>query len=546
MKSIRYILPALVAGGAALLTFPSGSSAFNVIGGINRNANQIGFQVYQTSFTDAASNNNVTADTNFPGATGAAMALWKAACEWNSELRGNNGNGDPLQPGGLGSGGSNYDYMYHGTVTSVGSNENNVISATTSSLGAGVFAVTFYSIPGAGWQMLFDNSPTNNWNWVDGPGNETGGLSTDIEGIGVHELGHGLGLAHSSDPSATMFATTTPGGSVGGRTIETDDINGIQSIYGAKSASKPKITGVTGNIYTFGIITITGTNFDPTSNDIWFSKDYAGSPEPGGTPPTPVVVSGIPSTGGTSISVQVPLGVIAGDIIVRKQGANGDQTLKSAPFPFRLQAPPPFPVIGNFSPSTIAIASSASPNILTINGIGFSSTTSVTIGSRTYGAGQFQIVNANQLKVDFNPPPLEVGSVNVTVTNSFGTSPALPVNITLSTGNFMFLDKTIATAGSNVTLYACAPTPGEFPGFCYSTCIGTLDLSPYFILGIGGCGDLGFVEGQPLLNAAGVSEIVQQVPPTFHGVAFLQYVRLNIINLQLPSPVSNVVTLIVP
>ncbi|MFN0207749.1 MAG: matrixin family metalloprotease [Planctomycetota bacterium] len=543
MKPLRYLLPAAIVAGAAILTLPRYADAFVVINGINRDANEIGFQVNQASFTDAASNANVTPHTNFPGATGAAMALWKAAAEWNSELRGNDGNGDPLQNGGLGSGGSNFDFMYQGVVTSNGATNNNVIACTASDLGGGVFAVTFFQLGGSGWNMLFDNG---SWNWVDGPGNETGGASTDIQGIGTHELGHALGLGHSADGTATMFSSTTPGGSVGSRTIATDDSNGVKNIYGTKVGTKPKITNVTGNIYNFGIITITGTNFAVSNNEIWFTKDFGGVPQSGGGPPQPIKVTGIGSTGGgTSISVQVPLGVLAGDVIVRTPGANGDQTIKSAPFPFRLQPPPAFPVLANLSPASLPIATSPLP-VLTINGTGFSNATSVQIGTRVYTSTQFQIINSTQIQVDFNPPPLEIGNVNVTVTNPSGTSPALPVTLTLPTGNILLLDKNVGTAGGNLTIYGCGPAPGEFPAFGYSGCLTALDLSPYFIFNIGGCGDLGFLEGTPLMNAAGVAEVTVQIPADFHGLAFLQFVRLNISNLTFPAPVSNISTLLVP
>ena len=116
MKILRLLLPTAVLGLAVVFTFPRASIGFVTLGKTN-NADNIGFQVFQSSFTDAASNNNTTPDANFPGATGAAMALWKAACEWNSELRGGNGNGDPAQPGDLGSGNSNYDFMYEGLPT---------------------------------------------------------------------------------------------------------------------------------------------------------------------------------------------------------------------------------------------------------------------------------------------------------------------------------------------------------------------------------------------------------------------------------------------
>ncbi|WP_394850120.1 matrixin family metalloprotease [Pendulispora brunnea] len=52
----------------------------------------------------------------------------------------------------------------------------------------------------------------------------------DFESIITHEAGHFLGLAHSGDPEATMYAHYTPG-STKMRDLSTDDENGICSIY---------------------------------------------------------------------------------------------------------------------------------------------------------------------------------------------------------------------------------------------------------------------------------------------------------------------------
>jgi matrixin/putative peptidoglycan binding protein len=55
----------------------------------------------------------------------------------------------------------------------------------------------------------------------------------DLATVSVHELGHSLGLGHSSDTNAVMYAY------FGGirRDLRSDDIAGIQSIYGARWAS---------------------------------------------------------------------------------------------------------------------------------------------------------------------------------------------------------------------------------------------------------------------------------------------------------------------
>ncbi len=52
----------------------------------------------------------------------------------------------------------------------------------------------------------------------------------DLENVLTHELGHYLGLAHSADPEATMFASAAAGETTK-RDLAGDDIEGICAIY---------------------------------------------------------------------------------------------------------------------------------------------------------------------------------------------------------------------------------------------------------------------------------------------------------------------------
>jgi hypothetical protein len=66
--------------------------------------------------------------------------------------------------------------------------------------------------------------------WVD---SET--RNVDLLTVAAHEIGHTLGLAHSSDPDALMFASY----SGPHRFLSEDDIAGVQSLYGVGSAPDP-------------------------------------------------------------------------------------------------------------------------------------------------------------------------------------------------------------------------------------------------------------------------------------------------------------------
>ena len=67
-----------------------------------------------------------------------------------------------------------------------------------------------------------------NQNWECGPGNPWWN-EFDLESVILHEVGHQLGLDHSSNNGAVMWWSI--GMSANKRVLHSDDINGIRSRY---------------------------------------------------------------------------------------------------------------------------------------------------------------------------------------------------------------------------------------------------------------------------------------------------------------------------
>jgi len=124
-----------------------------------------------------------------------------------------------------------FEFIYGGqTSISYASlyDDHNVIYATSES-GGGALAATMcdgYSVD-HGWDMVF----------YDHGISLCLGSRYDIQGIAVHELGHALGLGHTSGCSVSCSSRPTMCASIcstgtSERTLEADDIAGIQAIYG--------------------------------------------------------------------------------------------------------------------------------------------------------------------------------------------------------------------------------------------------------------------------------------------------------------------------
>ncbi len=120
-----------------------------------------------------------------------------------------------------GSCGNDYDCWMHGS---------SVIAVTTT---------TYFENSG----VIVDADIEMNAAWfdftdIDGPpcpeGQTAGCVATDVQNTATHEIGHMLGLDHTRDRNATMFASA-PRGETSKRHLGEDDVAGICHIYPAGS-----------------------------------------------------------------------------------------------------------------------------------------------------------------------------------------------------------------------------------------------------------------------------------------------------------------------
>jgi hypothetical protein len=310
------LLAGLAAAGAGLVLLPSGRGF--VLTGESLALDQRDVRVFD-NFSDPEAHLNQTPDPSFPGFLGAELALWKAVTEWGSEPH-FEGRGDPHQPGDLGSGGADFDAVWQGRAPDPGGTNDNVMSEISGN-GAGTLAFT-ETPTGNGWRIRFYRTP---WIWFDDPfGSTATAFHSDLQAVATHEYGHALGLDHTMVSGATMTATALPDDTIW-RSIEPDDVAGIQAIYGARSAGKPHVS--TYAHLGGGLLRIEGERFDPSSNEVWFTR--AGSAGDG----TPVAVTGLASTlGGKRIELALPAGAGPGDLLVKLPGTAHSALSNAFPF----------------------------------------------------------------------------------------------------------------------------------------------------------------------------------------------------------------------
>jgi len=327
----RTLLSTVGLAAVAVLVLPTEPRAWKALGGTLDLA-QRDVRVFQ-NFSGPTANDNLQPDPNFPGALGAALAIWKGVAEWGSQPR-HDGEGDPTQLSGIGSGGANFDSIWQGFAPGVGGVNDNIVSEIAGS-SLGILAFTEIPIQD-GWRIRFYRDAAI---WQDGPGLfQALPDHKDIQGVMCHEYGHALGLAHSGTNSEWTMFPSAGGTLINRRSIESDDIDGVRGLYGVKSPTKP-------HVETYALngaqLTLRGEHFDPSANFVWFTD---GSATADGSP---LAIGPIASlAGGTEITLDIPGAAIGGDVLVRVPGSGGEALSNAFPFDPTRTPCPPFEIYG--------------------------------------------------------------------------------------------------------------------------------------------------------------------------------------------------------
>ena len=506
ISAARVVAPAFALGAVALLLAPVRDAfGFTTLGTILSVNTERDWRIFN-DFSDPSANDNGVAHPNYPGWFGAEMALWKAASEWASLPHGD-GTGDPSQN--LGDGGANFDFVFAGRAASAGN--LNKIFATVNNCGGGTFA--YVTNGGNAWRGRF----CEEWTWSDGPGSPTG-AQIDLQGVGTHEFGHSLGLGHTNVAGSSMIGSTADG--FDQRDIGPDDMAGVQSIYGALAGSKLTITAASVDTGA-GTITLTGTNFAATNNQVWFTNINATTPGTDGK----VVVSGVSSSGGgTQITVALPANAADGDVHVKATGT-AHSTLSNG-WPVDLGNPAgggPLQVSG-LAPATVEALIPGTGETVTITGSGFTSGATVAIDLIPLPAASFTVVDSSNITFDM-PQVATLGfhTVSVQVGGQIGfttVNVVAPTGLVLQVGNGDPLN--VVSGNFNVSI---SGTPGILHFVLYSSSNLPSVFLPYAQLEIGNFFSDLFELNRWVVNPNAVTTTNLPLPP-ITAVFFFQSMSL--------------------
>ncbi|MCI0585563.1 MAG: matrixin family metalloprotease [Planctomycetes bacterium] len=542
MRARRHATVAAALLASAVLAIPAQPPTWTLLG-FTLPLTKRDFRVFN-NFSDPQANDNAVADPNFPGATGAVMAIWKAAVEWGSRRHGPGGAGDPTQ-GALGGNPlfgtpgqpealANFDFTYQGLAASPGGFDDSIVSVTQTPLGPGVLAITL-SPDAGGCMILFDDTQ---WVWEDGPGAiACTGTSVDIQGVAAHQLGHALGLGHTFVLGATMQPTIDCAGSIARRSIEAPDVGGVRAAYGdasLPSSTKPVVTGIAGTFSLGGVIAVAGMNFDPAANEVWFTSENGGPPR---------IVGAIPSIGGgTQISLTIPMDAPlprSGDLLVRVPGTGHDRL--SNAWPIDVPPPPSLPpTLLSVSPSPVDLVALPQP-VLTLTGSNLSQVTSVAIGPATV-TPPYLVQSPGVIQLALPILPL-VGPVGVQVANPFGTSSAVALTVEPATPPVLLTQPPIGGTGVPFTAEMYT-VPGDLVVLAFSPSNLPSAVPGLVSLGLGNGFALLFtfppLVASPMNGAAPVSFLI---PPGGAGyTVYWQFVSIPP-TLVPPFPASNLTSI---
>ena len=438
---LHLVLPSLALGTALVLVRPHSEAAAFVLNGSSLGTQQRDLRVFD-NFADPESNDNVIGSDQFPNVLGVELAIWKGMSEWGSVAHGT-GKGDPLQNR-LGNGTANFDAIWMGNATARGGINENIVSAIPA-CGAGLIA--FVELPSNnGWRTSFCDG---NFVFDDEPG-KPAAIHLDTQSVMTHEFGHALGLGHSAEGSATMWAALGPGGTRK-RSLHADDIAGLQAIYGVLDPTKPLIWKTDGNGGS-GVLTIIGERFDPVDNNVWFTP--SGTTAPSADPRVRLLA--VPSTnGGTRIDVTIPAGAGPGDVLVKNGAISGTVSLSNA-FPTDLVGENVSPVLAPFSllsvtPSTVDALDPGTAQSVTLTGFQLDSTTSIELNSVPVDPARWTAVDDQTITIDL--PQGLLGANTLELTDG-ASSQSIPITIVEPTSPKFELGTgdpgNVVTAGSSL------------------------------------------------------------------------------------------------
>lgn len=135
-------------------------------------------------------------------------------------------------------------FVYGGTTstTMVATDTENVVFVRHEQPGDRVAEAYRWVI--GGWECRFDIIFFDGWPFAVNPG----GSTIDIQSVAAHEFGHALGLDHSADTSAVMYAASYYD-STWGRTLNHDDVDGAEWLNGWRYGNGYHLEGLTAYVY---------------------------------------------------------------------------------------------------------------------------------------------------------------------------------------------------------------------------------------------------------------------------------------------------------